>query len=193
MTTNHQVDESYLSPKLEAKVLPEKGGYGVFAKEAIQRGELVAMWGGMIVPGERLNALTHEQVSLSVQVEEDLYLVSTRPCPADRVNHSCNPNAGLQGQTMVVAIRDIAPGDEVCIDYAMCDSTPYDEFECACGAVNCRGKIGGDDWRDPALWERYAGYFSPYLQRRIDQLKQELALVERNGYVVSDDIDNAPA
>src|SRR5262245_5780550 len=121
----------------------------------------------MIVPSDKLYQLSEEEQSLSVQVEEDLYLVSTRPGPADRVNHCCNPNAGMQGQTMVVALRDIAPGEEVCIDYAMCDSTPYDEFECACGAVNCRGRITGNDWRDPALWERYGSYFSPYLQRRI--------------------------
>lgn len=66
---------------------------------------------------------------------------------------------------------DIAPGEEICLDYAMCDGSAYDEFECGCGSPNCRGYVSGDDWKRPELWERYKGYFSPYLQRRIDRLK----------------------
>ena len=30
-----------------------------------------------------------------------------------------------------------------------------------------------NDWRDPSLWKRYAGHFSPYLQRRIAALQAE--------------------
>ena len=54
----------------------------------------------------------------------------------------------------------------------MCDGTPYDEFECACGTSLCRGRVTGEDWRNPELWERYAGHFSPYLERRIKALKR---------------------
>src|SRR5262249_55358196 len=50
----------------------------------------------------------------------------------------------------------------------MSDGTPYDQFPCGCGATTCRGHVTGDDWARPELWERYRGYFSPYLQRRID-------------------------
>ena len=65
---------------------------------------------------------------------------------------------------------DIAPGQEVCFDYAMCDGTPYDEFICSCGAQNCRGEVTGEDWKRPELRERYAGYYSPYLQHRVEML-----------------------
>ena len=37
----------------------------------------------------------------------------------------------------------------------------------------CRGRVTGNDWRDPTLWKRYAGHFSPYLQRRINALQRE--------------------
>ena len=37
-----------------------------------------------------------------------------------------------------------------------------------------RGSGDGNDWAQPELWTRYAGHFSPYLQRRIDQLKLEM-------------------
>ena len=56
----------------------------------------------------------------------------------------------------------------------MCDGSVYDEFDCYCGAHNCRGRVTGNDWKNPELWERYHGYFSPYLARRIEALKAEL-------------------
>lgn len=132
------------------------------------------MWSGHIVPGEALDALPEEIRRHTVQVEENLYLASFNPSePPDYINHSCEPNCGLQGQIAIVAMRRILPGQEVTIDYAMCDGSPYDEFDCACGAPICRGRVTGEDWRDPVLWERYAGHFSPYLQRRIEALQRE--------------------
>ena len=64
-------------------------------------------------------------------------------------------------------MRDISSGEEITYDYAMSDGSPYDEFTCSCGSPHCRGHVSGDDWRRSELWRRYAGYFSPYLQRRI--------------------------
>jgi len=162
---------SYLSPKVEVREQPDKGGYGAFAGGRIAAGELVAVWSGQIVTLDRWEQLPPEIQRHTIQVEEGLYLASLYPDePADYINHSCDPNAGLSGQIVVVAMRDIAPGEEVCIDHAMCDGTPYDEFDCQCGAPHCRRRITGDDWLIPGLWERYNGYFSPYLQRRIERL-----------------------
>jgi hypothetical protein len=76
----------------------------------------------------------------------------------------------LSGQITLVAIRDIEPNEEVCFDYAMSDSSDYDEFECHCGTTSCRTKVTGLDWKLPELQRRYRGYFSPYLQRRIDRM-----------------------
>lgn len=64
--------------------------------------------------------------------------------------------------------------EEVCFDYAMSDGSPYDEFDCTCGAADCRRRVTGNDWCRPELQQRYAGYFSPYLQRRIEQLHVSL-------------------
>jgi len=43
---------------------------------------------------------------------------------------------------------------------------------CRCGAHGCRGRFRADDWRRPKLWARYAGYFMPYLARRIAALER---------------------
>jgi hypothetical protein len=161
---------SYHSPKLEARRIDGKGGRALVVREAVEPGELVVVWGGEVVHASRLGELTPHERLLTIQVEEDLYLVSGSDGPADWVNHSCNPNCGLRGQIALVALRRLEPGEEVCFDYAMSDGSSYDQFQCGCGGAQCRGRIGGDDWKRPELWKRYRGHFSPYLQARIDAL-----------------------
>ncbi len=163
---------SYLSPLCEARPVNGKGRYGIFAVRPVVAGALIAAWGGTVVEESIFQQLPSELISLSVQIDEQLYLVPDRLGPGDRVNHCCEPNAGIQGCNMVVALRDIAPGEEICYDYAMTDSASYDEFTCACGAPTCRGQVTGNDWRSPDLWTKYEGYFTLYLQRRIEELKQ---------------------
>ncbi len=164
---------AYLTDKCEVQNRDVTGGKAVYAREAIETGELVAVWSGRIVSADELDELPPEIRRHTVQVEERLYLASLSPDePPDFINHSCEPNAGLDGQVAIVALHRIQPGEEVTIDYAMCDGSAYDEFECGCGMPACRGRVTGQDWRIPQLWERYAGHFSPYLERRIKALKR---------------------
>ncbi|HEU0155805.1 MAG TPA: SET domain-containing protein-lysine N-methyltransferase [Stellaceae bacterium] len=82
------------------------------------------------------------------------------------LNHSCEPNVGIEGQIVFVTMRAVEPGEELTIDYAMMDD--FDgEMVCACGAGCCRRTVTGRDWRRPELQEKYRDYFSAYLQRRI--------------------------
>lgn len=163
----------YLSPKTEVRSAPEKGGFAVFAREALAKDEIICVWTGRVVTYEQMQALSPAEKSHTIQVDEGLYLapLSAEDEPADYINHSCNPNAGIRGQISLVAMRPIAAGEEITFDYAMADSTPYDEFDCACGASTCRGRVSGDDWQRPELWQRYQGYFSAYLQKRIDSTR----------------------
>jgi len=162
---------SYFSPKLEVRTDP-KGGYGVFAILPIERDEVLTLWSGRVITARQKQAEWTGDTTTLIQVDENLFLLSLQQGePADRFNHSCNPNAGLRGPVTLVAMRAIAPGEEICFDYAMSDGSIYDSFACGCHASNCRGTISGNDWQRPELWEPYAGYFSPYLQRRIDALR----------------------
>jgi len=163
----------YTSPKLEGRYLPDKGFHGLFAAAPVAEGELLTLYMGHLLDGAALAELPPADQVHILQIEEDLYIQPLREEPAHLVNHSCDPNAWFCGSIAVYARRDIAPGEEITFDYATCDGSPYDEFDCLCGAANCRGRITGDDWRRPELWARYAGHFSPYLQRRIDRLKAD--------------------
>lgn len=158
---------SFLAEGLVEGPAPGKGS-GTFAHRPFAKGEVLAVFGGDVVDYARLLARPFEDRSNCVQVSESLYLVPNPVGPGDRMNHSCDPNAGMQGQIALVALRDIAPGEEICFDYAMTDSSDYDEFECACRSPRCRGRITGRDWTLPELRERYRGYFSTYLAGRID-------------------------
>lgn len=164
------MDFNWLNPKAQARPVGEKG-WGSFAVEPVSAGETVAAFGGYVVNGATLAEFDADRQSRSIQVDSDLYLVSGEtPEPGDMLNHSCEPNCGLLGQMLLVAMRDIAPGEELSFDYAMCDASDYDEFRCLCGQPTCRGIVTGSDWRDPDLQEKYAGWFSPYLVRRIAAL-----------------------
>jgi hypothetical protein len=167
---------SLMNSNLHAAPHSEKGGMGVFAHAPISAGEKLVIWGGVIVTAEQLRQLPNINQIHSIQVEEDLYLASEIPDDnADYINHSCDPNAGLQGEIVLVARRNIESGEEICFDYAMSDGSLYDEFVCKCRTMYCRGHVTCNDWIRSDLQARYGGYFSPYLQRRMDQLLQQVA------------------
>ncbi|HYN75218.1 MAG TPA: SET domain-containing protein-lysine N-methyltransferase [Candidatus Limnocylindria bacterium] len=161
------MDHNWLSPLAQARPVGDHG-WGSFAQEPIQAGTTVAAFGGYVAPRSVLESLPADRQGRSIQVDGDLFLISgEEPEPGDMLNHSCEPSCGLVGAVVVVAMRDLAVGEELTFDYATCDGTDYDEFVCACGAPTCRGTVTGRDWMSADLQERYAGWFSPYLARRI--------------------------
>lgn len=163
---------SYASPKLLGRSDSAKGR-AVVCRAPIAKGELIAVWGGMIIPLAKALTLTEVEMTQCVQVEEDLVLWTgtLRQNEADWINHSCDPNAGMSGQISVVALRDITPGEEVCLDYAMVTSHDIDTFTCACLSPLCRGLVSAEDWRRPDLQARYGNHFSSFLNRKIAALK----------------------
>ena len=63
------------------------------------------------------------------------------------INHSCDPNCesdNIDGRVFIVAIRDIAAGEELTYEYNLHDSDE-DEADCYCGAEKCRGTMFSDD------------------------------------------------
>lgn len=170
---------SWLSPKCAARKWQD-GQHGVFSIASIAQGEIISVWGGEIMTRAQVLQMPERYQHFATQVEEDFYLSGVSEDDADFINHSCDPNAGMQGQIVLVAMRAIAEGEQVTFDYAMTDGSDYDEFECHCGAPACRKFVRGSDWRNPALWEKYRGYFMPYLQKRIDALRSQTGSATKN-------------
>jgi uncharacterized protein len=67
------------------------------------------------------------------------------------INHSCKPNCETEeddegGRVFVTAIRDIQAGEELNYDYGLIideriTPTLKKQYECRCGARNCRGTM----------------------------------------------------
>ena len=66
-----------------------------------------------------------------------------------------------------VSMHAIKPGEKMTFDHAMCTFSPVLALACACGDPACHGVTRGSDWRNCELQRRYAGYFVPYLSRKI--------------------------
>ena len=82
------VGKHFLSPKLEVRAEPDKGGFGVYAIEAVAAGEVVSVWGGYIVDAEQLETLPHDVQQHSVQIEEGLYSATIGGAETRRLHQS---------------------------------------------------------------------------------------------------------
>jgi uncharacterized protein len=161
------VRQSWLSPLAFRQGAGAKG-MGIFARQPIPAGTTVVGFGGHVVDRAELDDLDHETRVHALQIDDDLFIASAPPFDdADYVNHSCEPNCGIVGSVLLVTMRDVAAGEELCFDYAMTDTDDYDEFECWCGMPRCRRVVSGADWKDPELRDRYRGWYSTYVERRI--------------------------
>jgi hypothetical protein len=168
-------------------------GHGSIAIAPIPRFTAVATFGGKACSFADLQRNPADRVARSIQVESDLFFLGppTRE-PGDSINHSCMPNCGMRNATQVAAMRDIEPGEELTFDYAMSDMAPYDEFDCSCGAPNCRGKVTSRDWQRSDLQERYAGWFSPHVRRAMDALRLARPLKKREAEALMTEFDAHP-
>jgi SET domain-containing protein len=145
-------------------------GRGLFANAPLVRGEIVSVKGGHLIDRatrEQNKAVINEG---DMQIADDLFLAPLTHEEFESVmmflNHSCEPNVGVQGQIVFVAMRDVAAGEELTIDYGTIDHDA-EPMVCQCGTASCRGTITGEDWRRPELQQKYGDHFAWHLQRRI--------------------------
>ncbi|HEX8557712.1 MAG TPA: SET domain-containing protein-lysine N-methyltransferase [Pyrinomonadaceae bacterium] len=160
---------SYISPKAEVRGSAIHGR-GLFAREPFAAGEVVCVKGGHVFGRETLRAMPGWFRSAEIQVAEDLFIgpLSEDEREGSMVfsNHSCEPNVGVRGQIVFVAMRDVAAGEELTHDWATTDDDDY-RLDCNCGAASCRKVITGQDWRRRDLRLKYRGFFSSYLEEKI--------------------------
>jgi len=148
-------------------------GRGMFASEVIEAGEVVAYFGGEIIPIEDFYLLPEAVQHFPYQISDDFLFgpasesaISSTDC----WNHCCDGNCGFSDSIRLVAMRVIEVGEELTFDYATCMSCSIVDMECNCESFNCRGKVSADDWKMPAIQKKYKGFFQPYLKEKIAKL-----------------------
>lgn len=129
-------------------------GRGLFATCSIPAETLVIEYAGEIVDKDESNRRGLEQEALAEQTGEgSVYIFELNEMhdidgnfewnPARLANHSCDPNCEAQNiddHIWIVALRDIAEGEELTFDYGY-DISHYERHPCRCGSENCVGYI----------------------------------------------------
>ena len=167
--------KSYRSPKTEVKGSSKIEGKGVFARELIKKGEIVAIKADHVFNSKEYEKLDETTMHYCLQIEDDFFLGPRNKEEIEDnaifINHSCDPTVGFDGQITYVALRDIKVGEELCHDYTMCFTGRNIEFECNCGSKNCRGKVTDNDWKLKELQERYSKHFALFILKKINSQK----------------------
>jgi len=129
-------------------------GWGLFARDFIPQGERVIEYvGERITKAEAKRREETRRARAAAGQPACVYIfeLSGRHDidgdvpwnPARRINHSCAPNCETHedgGRIWIVALRDLAPGEELTYDYGFA----YAEARlhpCRCGATECAGFI----------------------------------------------------
>jgi len=117
-------------------------GQGAFAAEPIARWRKIGEIRGesISVTEARIRATRRERVMMVEISDERAIDFSRSTDPMRFTNHSCTPNARLSirhGRVEFYALREIAPGEEITVDYG---PTHHEgRLACRCGAPGCVG------------------------------------------------------
>jgi uncharacterized protein len=119
-------------------------GQGAFADEAVPaRRKIGEIRGESISVAEaRIRATRSERIMIVELSARRAIDFSGSADPMRYTNHSCRPNARLcirQGRVEFYALREIAPGEEITVNYGQ---THHEgRLACRCGAPGCVGRL----------------------------------------------------
>jgi SET domain-containing protein len=119
-------------------------GRGAFAAEPIPARRKIGEIRGEAISVREARRRARGQVHIMiVEVTQRRAVDASRSSdPLRFVNHSCAPNATLrirQGRVELYALRDIAPGEELAVNYG--ESHHEGRLRCRCGAPGCAGRL----------------------------------------------------
>jgi uncharacterized protein len=119
-------------------------GLGCFATVRFLQGNRIAEYAGEKIGRKeamrRMKRLNGKRIS---ELEAEWYIDgSVGGNETQYINHSCDPNADafvIAGSLFIVALREIAPGEEITVDYL--NSFEQDQSVCQCRTASCRQTI----------------------------------------------------
>ena len=119
-------------------------GHGAFAGEPIPaRRKIGEIRGEPLTVKEARRRVKGQRRIMMIEVSTRTAIDASNSTHALRfTNHSCRPNAVLrimQGRVELDALRDLAAGEEITIDYG--ETHHEGRLRCRCGAPGCIGRI----------------------------------------------------
>lgn len=138
-------------------------GTAVVAIKPIRANEFIAGFYGEVFWAEKASQLPTTVKNHAIQFASNLWRDASPGGIARNINHSCTPNCGISGLFDVIAMRDIAVGEELFFDYGMTENSDWvvPGGRCLCSSESCRGKIL--PYRE--LPEDIRHYYKPFISR----------------------------
>ncbi len=148
-----------IHPETKLKWVSTEIGYGVFATQHIPKGTAVYVRDALEIVVSK-----HSGLAQNPAYKEILRKYSYIDAKGDYilswdhgryVNHCCHPNTITTGYGFEIAIRDIAPGEEITDDYGLLNLD--EDIPLSCGKGNCRGVARARDFDTYAAhWDAVA-------------------------------------
>jgi uncharacterized protein len=142
-------------------------GRGIFAGVRFKKGQaLFRLEGEVVVDSYSLNYRVGPRW---IGIGDKTWLAPSRNSPGYYINHSCDPNAVLKDNLVVVAMRAITKGEEITFDYSLTEADPNWRMRCKCGSRNCRKIIRSIQFLPEELYRKYEPYVPAFLRKaRLD-------------------------
>ncbi len=127
-------------------------GKGVFSARNFIANDLI-----LVIKGKKIRRDDPIQLSSlgSNLIQTGHYSYIMPESPGVFLNHSCDPNAGINRNKRLIAIKDIKKGDEITFDYSTTMDENFWTMKCLCGFDNCRGIITDFDKIPIELQNKY--------------------------------------
>jgi SET domain-containing protein len=116
---------------------------GCYTTKAIKKGRRICEYTGPRMTKDQADERYADRVVTYLFGYGDREMVIDGFGTAMFMNHCCAPNCETEEEDeriFVVALRDIAAGEELVYEYNLYDSDDATQ-DCYCGAVNCRGTM----------------------------------------------------
>ena len=150
-------------PRISVK--PSSAGSGVWCDEPVAAGCTVLEFDGAV---RTTPARYSVQVGADAHIHPDDSAVMTQDPSRFRwrfLNHSCAPTCRVEGRRLV-ALRDLAAGEELTFDYNATEWSVAEPFTCLCGA--CGGSVvRGFAHLDAVARAQRSGWIAEHLLERM--------------------------
>jgi hypothetical protein len=122
---------------------------------------------GDVISRFKAAAILKEPTYLTVQRSDNEH-IHLSPDFLKYCNHSCNPSVFFDTASLeVMAVKDLAVGDELVFFYPSAEWDMAQPFDCFCGSYNCLHTIKGAKYLPASTMQQYR--VTSFIQEKINQ------------------------